>query len=431
MEKKERKKEKKKKERKSMDVEKESLLDMCTGSKNVPPLKDRSNKSSELKRHHDLTQSFPSKKKCRATDLSQKVDSCLAPFKIKKGKNEKQTHLKMMRDTSSDKHHNGTQEVFSQKKKSQQNLECGVYEPRNTLISKEEQFSNNSKRVPKFKGSFKHGSKSCGKEEEPVCDETINQNVNESTTKCTTECQGSGIPGFTANTQIGEKVWDASLGKSPKLDSMCGSSEHSQDLFITQKTYLPAQVSSSTSCESPPPGQKQVQRSYNEQAQMFSQISTLTDTGASEFNVSQCRVESATGNSVMFSHKATQTDGVFSYLALMTFAKKAKVLESCSEKPLDLCLPSRVRAHDVIIKNEVNDVIIISVKPATLCPVEETTRKFSLSQLRKMEGRFVQTLLNSSYFFKGKGERNDAVHIAPLLRQKMETKKRVKKSSGI
>lgn len=210
-----------------------------------------------------------------------------------------------------------------------------------------------------------------------------------------------------------------------KTEDMNGMSDHSQDLFITQKKFVSPHSSSQ---DSPLLGQKQGSgirdwmRSQNPPL-LLSQFSCLTRNSLDRSNGSN--------QQVILREKATQTDDdSLTYLALMSFVKKVKVLEPCSEEAQDLSLPSRTRAKKGASSPD-NDVIIVeSQSPPTGTKASIKTKiKFCFSPLQKAEEtKFVQTVLNSSYFFKGKGEPGEAnPPITPLLKIKEKPKKKKKK----
>ncbi|XP_044127102.1 G patch domain-containing protein 8-like [Bufo gargarizans] len=209
-----------------------------------------------------------------------------------------------------------------------------------------------------------------------------------------------------------------SPGANPNTKYMNGMSDHSQDLFITQKQFLSSRGSSE---DSPPLGQEQGQEWMRSQNPLhrFSQLSFITRHSADRSGV-------GSNQQVVLSEKATQTDDGFTYLALMSFIKKVKVLEPCSAEAIDLSLPSRVRAKmDVSPSNEV--ILVKSQSP----PLGSRRRniKFCFSPLQNIaETKFVQTVLNASYFFKGKGDAGEATPITPLLKMEEKPRKKSRKS---
>ncbi|KAG8564798.1 hypothetical protein GDO81_016603 [Engystomops pustulosus] len=190
-----------------------------------------------------------------------------------------------------------------------------------------------------------------------------------------------------------------------KNDEFNGFSDHSQDLFITQRKFVSSHVSSG---DSPPLGQEQ----------FLSQLSCRD------------RYSSGSNHQVVLKETSTQTDHDLSFLSLMSLVKKVKVLVPCSEKPLDLSLPSRIRAKRKV-RNYSNEVIVI---PSQSPPMgqeasSKSSLKFNFSPIPKFdETKFIQTVLNSSYFFKGKGEPGEATPITPLIKGSERAKKRPKKS---
>ncbi|XP_073493583.1 uncharacterized protein [Phyllobates terribilis] len=204
-----------------------------------------------------------------------------------------------------------------------------------------------------------------------------------------------------------------------KTEAASGMSDNSQDLFITQKKFASSHGSSG---DSPPLGQKQ--------------CSGIRDSLGSQNPPPRLYHLCLTGNSVdqsgtgsqdqvVLVENATQTDDNFSYLALRSLVKKVKVLPPCSEKALNLSLPTRIRAKRDAGSTRDEDIIIVESQSSHVDP--NTSRKSLLQKAD--EGKFIQTLLNSNYFFKGKGEPGVEKPIMPILKIKKEWKKKSRKSS--
>ncbi|XP_077309687.1 uncharacterized protein LOC143929648 [Lithobates pipiens] len=217
------------------------------------------------------------------------------------------------------------------------------------------------------------------------------------------------------------------FGKVEDTNTVC---DHSQDLFITQMKFLPNGLSSCSE-ESPPLGQKRQdggvmkhRRSQNSSCEIQPLSHSLPK---SEDN--SCEMQDSGGNS---KDKSTQTDNLFTYLSLMTYLKKVKVLEACSKKPLDLRLQSRTRAIGSRrgLVND-NEVIIIGSSPDLKASRKAIKGQIILSPPQPFDNsKFVQTILNSSYYFKGKGENDQLTPITPLLKMKKKHKKKGKKSKS-
>ncbi|MEE6498806.1 hypothetical protein FKM82_003238 [Ascaphus truei] len=460
-------KEKSKKNRKkgkTLDMEIETLSELCKGRENTIPLKD-SNQSivfkkktkDRKKKHCDFMQSCPQKKKCKTNDPCKSTDTL--PIKRKKGHKKKHSAqykiLHLATDNFPGVYHSLTHSQSAQGKKSLRNLEglngC-VRSQKEALMKGERKYNVDTTENPEPKKPCKNVTRDttlyCSEKQSFTSVQPVQSNAEEIgdgsssiKTNATNNGTQSCLPfNKAASSPLEHKVSVVSPNEnSPKQDDACSNSDHSQDLFITQKSFLPVQVSSSNSSGSPPLGQEQVagtlesikNYSRTDVVQLFSQVSTFSRQGANQSNISQCHLTSVIKNSVILMETATQTDDLFSYLAIMSFLNKTKVFESCSEQPLDLSLPTRIRAGCADEKLDSDDLILLEDQPGTTNapPTSEDRGKLSLSQLRRYaEGRYVQALLNSSYFFKGKGEPSDKVHMTPLLKQKPETKKRVRKS---
>ncbi|XP_069601748.1 uncharacterized protein [Ranitomeya imitator] len=204
-----------------------------------------------------------------------------------------------------------------------------------------------------------------------------------------------------------------------KPEAVSGVSDNSQDLFITQKQFASSHGSSG---DSPPLGQKQG--------------SGITDSLGSpnpprllyQFCLTGNSVyQSGTGSQekVVLAEKATQTDENFSYLALRSLVKKVKVLPSCSEKALNLSLPTRIRAKRHVRSTIEENVIVVESQSSHVDP---NASRRSLLQ-KADEAKFIQTVLNSSYYFKGKGEPGIEKPIMPILKIKKESKIKSRKLS--
>ncbi|KAM5138314.1 uncharacterized protein ACMZJ9_016909 [Mantella aurantiaca] len=190
-------------------------------------------------------------------------------------------------------------------------------------------------------------------------------------------------------------------------------SDHSQDLFITQKPFLPI-GHLSWSGDSPPLGQERQDPGTVEQKKSPNSSCGIEPLSRS-FPKSEDERQDSGGTS-----KATQTDNLFTYLSLMTFLKKVTAPEACTEKPLDLRSPARA-ARD-------QEVIVIGSSPDLTASGKGIKRQIVVSPPQPFDqSRFVQSILNSSYYFKGKGENGVCTPITPLLRQKEKPKKQGKK----
>ncbi|XP_029438920.1 uncharacterized protein LOC115079450 isoform X2 [Rhinatrema bivittatum] len=246
-----------------------------------------------------------------------------------------------------------------------------------------------------------------------------------------------------------------------RTQEACSSVDLSQDLFITQKSFEPILVSSSDddddSCSSFQKNTKEIRAEddYNHPRpinglQWFSQAPSKRLKAVEQFHTAGTKLaSSARKKRILTKEKATQTDGCLSCPVSASSISHAKRFVNCSVQPLDLSLPSRVRSSSASTKGAScplsgeSDGIYLSPKfmqnpmlrteeeqlptPNILSMIRERDReKCPFSQLRKYEeGKYVQMLLNSSYFFKGKGEIDISTPIAPLLKQRAENEKRL------
>lgn len=212
-------------------------------------------------------------------------------------------------------------------------------------------------------------------------------------------------------------------GVSGNVEDTDAVSDHSLDLFITQKQFLTSELLS-CSGDSPPLGQKRQESQNVKQKRSPNSSCGIQSLSRSlpKIEDDSCEMQDFGANS---KNKSTQTDNLFTYLSLMTFLKKVKVVEACSEKPLDLCLPSRTRAVNSCSGHvNDNDVILIGSSPTATAPGKATGRPIILSPPQPFDhSKFVQTILNSSYYFKGKGEMGECNPLPPLLKMKQTPKK--------
>ncbi|XP_075693185.1 uncharacterized protein LOC142660454 [Rhinoderma darwinii] len=211
-----------------------------------------------------------------------------------------------------------------------------------------------------------------------------------------------------------------------KNEDITRMSDLSQDLFITQKQFLSSEGSSG---DSPPLGQEQgsgirdwvKSQNFANAMQLLSQFSCLTrnslDTSSSGSN-----------QQVALRETATQTDDNFTYLALMSFVKKVQVSETCSQEALDLSLPSRIRAKREVLSPSDDVIVIESQSPPVGASIKSEIKCCFGPFLKIEQTKLVQTVLNSNYFFKGKGEPGDTTPIRPILKIKQKPKKRTKRS---
>ncbi|XP_068116499.1 uncharacterized protein [Hyperolius riggenbachi] len=216
------------------------------------------------------------------------------------------------------------------------------------------------------------------------------------------------------------------IGVHVKGEDRNSISDHSQELFITQKHFLAPDLPSCGSDDSPPLGQECQYKGIMKRRRSQSSSSKLRSPQSFFQNNVHSRVKQENFGAVLV-EKSTQTDNIFSYLSLLTFLKKDKVLETCAEQPLDLSLPHRIRASSTLslISAKDEDVIIVGSSSAK---VKRKSKLISSPPHPLDESKFVQSILNSSYFFKGKGENGDFTPITPIIKMKEQPRKFPKKS---
>ncbi|XP_078537062.1 uncharacterized protein LOC144822909 isoform X2 [Lissotriton helveticus] len=208
-----------------------------------------------------------------------------------------------------------------------------------------------------------------------------------------------------------------------KNEEPYSNSDHSQDLFITQKSFLPVPLSNAASSslqintvDTDEDGSKPT--NLADMLESSSLLPSMFGKSCHPCHISQGNVASKTGHEVLNLDKATQTDGFYNSSGLASSLGHTKKVVTCSEQPLDLSLPFRARSVDANIKKVKFSVASVAQKDASesLCITSDrsiTTKNGSedlydkgntiIKQLRKMdEGKYFQTQLNSSYFFKGK-----------------------------
>nr|XP_033783782.1 uncharacterized protein LOC117351970 [Geotrypetes seraphini]XP_033783783.1 uncharacterized protein LOC117351970 [Geotrypetes seraphini]XP_033783784.1 uncharacterized protein LOC117351970 [Geotrypetes seraphini] len=241
-----------------------------------------------------------------------------------------------------------------------------------------------------------------------------------------------------------------------KPEEACSSADLSQDLFITQKSFGPVQISSTDSCSSfqsysKETNAEQDHHTSTDRMEWYSQAPSKKLKAIERCHTSENKLSFTNRKKrILTTDKSTQTDDFLSCPILASSISHAKRFTSCSVQPLDLSLPCRVRACSLSPKQAscpvseeskgihrspklMQDPILCTEEQLpnskTLSIAHEREReKRSFSQSRKSEeGKFVQMLLNSSYFFKGKGEVGIDAPMVPLLKQKAENEKR---SSG-
>ncbi|XP_074129604.1 uncharacterized protein LOC141546025 isoform X1 [Sminthopsis crassicaudata] len=251
---------------------------------------------------------------------------------------------------------------------------------------------------------------------------------------------------------------DSPVAKSSTED-MDSSFDHSQDIFLTQRSLLSRHVSDSLSSSLSSPAPKRAKNGSRElsdkpshspnnllQLSSNGEIVLNGETVAESSNLSQ-------GNLKRFEkirkysgtkEKAIQTEDFFGSSILATSLLFRREVDLC-EKPLDLTLPGRSRSwansseyvsHTTLAGGDGVHVIPPNV-PETVCSVEDqiigsglataalsddSQEKYACNQLRNPdEIEHIQTKLNSSFFFKTKGEPETNIPTEPLAKLKNET----------
>ncbi|KAE8606168.1 hypothetical protein XENTR_v10010622 [Xenopus tropicalis] len=411
------------KNRKPLDFEIEPLLEPCQGRHNNTPLQEHSNQSSskkkkkdKKKRHQDVEESFPPVKNCKLVDMNQNGDMLLTPFKVKKSKSRKE-------NTPGKSLNSSVCSPVSRSHSPSANSASGRLKRIRKNLYKYMTIDQAQSALMELKGIV--GATNASEME----DSSQSVSAYDSAVFCFKQGESGSptkaLPSRATRPKADGKSRESGSNEgSSTVEEIPSSSGHSQDLFITQKSFMPVEALGSSSGSSPPLGQGQDPgslKSYSrtDRVLLFSQVSMFTAKAD----------EPSTSSASKTTDKSTQTEDVFSYLSLMSLINRVRVLEKCSEQPLDLALSNRIRAGGAAsltcIKTEDEDIILVDVKRAG---------KLSMSQQRRMEdAKLVQTLLNSSYYFKGKGDHCSQLPIAPLLKMKMkmENKKRSRKSPGI
>ncbi|XP_073514004.1 uncharacterized protein [Phyllobates terribilis] len=102
--------------------------------------------------------------------------------------------------------------------------------------------------------------------------------------------------------------------------------------------------------------------------------------------------------------------------------KQFGLTQSCSEKPLDLSLPSRIRAKRNILSPSEDVIKVVSQSPPLRPKASKSKKvKFSFNPPKNAKDtKFIQTFLNPAYFFRRKGESSKANVLTPLLQRTME-----------
>lgn len=194
-------------------------------------------------------------------------------------------------------------------------------------------------------------------------------------------------PAKTNYNEFGKKQF---VGES-SLESSAAEEMNSQDLFITQKSFLDpyVEISSSSSCNEATTVKAPEKRSWRSTAEA-----------------------------------TTQTENFFSLPALASSLRFQQNTSMCSEEPVDLSLPNRTRRM-----HRPKHPAVESANPPKL-KISDTSSEDS-DTVSKTKGdllqlKVIQTRLNESFFFKVKGE-DSPKPMCPLMKFTESVEKRMKK----
>ncbi|XP_053880616.1 uncharacterized protein LOC128835288 [Malaclemys terrapin pileata] len=234
-----------------------------------------------------------------------------------------------------------------------------------------------------------------------------------------------------------------------KTEAICSSVDLSQELFITQKSFLPVQIpNNSSTCLSlysqNHAKDASVERKFKQKISTdtleFSQMSSNRETCDEHSQFSQKGLTPSRGRKSATRECAIQTEDFFSSPALASSLRMRERFTDCHEQPVDLSLPYRIRSSaentgrlslggagdgvHVSSKHTLEPVCHIENHPAG--PVfEEERENHVITQSQKSdEVKYIQMLLNSSYFFKVKGDSDNIVSRTQLVKPKLGNKKK-------
>ncbi|XP_053143610.1 uncharacterized protein LOC128341294 [Hemicordylus capensis] len=212
------------------------------------------------------------------------------------------------------------------------------------------------------------------------------------------------------------------------------SSFDSQELFITQQPLFPLQIPSSSLPLHHPKTAKEAipEESYNDSSSsdtlQSSQRSAETETFQKGFQLTPCSLTPNKRSGCFSSTRecAIQTDDFFSSSAVASSLIIKKQFADCHEQPLDLSLPYRIRSAAAGAKlmsyhlEGTGDGIHVptrcKLEPAISVLDDEGGNITGSQSLKSSDIKYVQMHLNSSYYFKVKGDSVATVSGTPLLR---------------
>lgn len=220
------------------------------------------------------------------------------------------------------------------------------------------------------------------------------------------------------------------MGSDPEAIS---SSFGSQDLFITQKSFFPLHVPSKYSSLCPP---NILERSFygsNSSGPLqASEMSAERETFEKCFPMLPCSLTPSQRKEQIPSSRdcAVQTDDFFGSSTVTSFFIRKKQFADCHEQPLDLRLPCRIQSSPPNTERishcsqGSDDGFHTSPRAQSAIPVLDGKSENVMHSRKAEDIKYIQTQLNSSYFFKIKGDPDATVSRTPLV--KVTKKKRGK-----
>ncbi|XP_067292278.1 uncharacterized protein si:ch211-176l24.4 [Pseudorasbora parva] len=175
------------------------------------------------------------------------------------------------------------------------------------------------------------------------------------------------------------------------LESSTAEEINSQDLFITQKSFMDpyVEISSSSSCNEAPAVKAPEKRSCRSTAEA-----------------------------------TTQTENFFTLPVLASSLRFQQNTSMCSEEPVDLSLPNRTRRM-----HRPKHSAVESANPPKLKISDTSSEDGDMISKTKgdlLQQKVIQTRLNESFFFKVKGE-DSPKPMCPLMKFTESVEKRMKK----
>ncbi|CAM5120804.1 unnamed protein product [Eretmochelys imbricata] len=234
-----------------------------------------------------------------------------------------------------------------------------------------------------------------------------------------------------------------------KTEEICSSVDLSQELFITQKSFLPVQIpNNSSTCLSLYSQNRakdaSVERRFKQKNSTdtleFSQMSSNRETCDEHSQFSQYGLTPSRGRKSATRECAIQTEDFFSSPVFASSLRMRERVTECHEQPLDLSLPYRIRSNaentgrlslggagdgvHVSSKHRLEPVCHIENHPAGPVFEEEKENHVFTQSQKSDQVKYIQMLLNSSYFFKVKGDSDNIVSRTQLVKPKLGNKKK-------